>query len=275
MAGFYSKDIILELAFSKFILSSHFAYWLGVVSAFFTSFFSIRLIYLTFWSKTNSFRYSIQNAHDVSKLTGICLIILVFCSIFIGYLSSEMAVGLGTNFWGNSIICLPQHSDILNAEFLPIFIKLIPVFFSCFGMLCSLVVYFVLDKKVKFYFKKSRFGRFFYIFFSKKWFFDKIYNEVFGQSILYLGYNYTYILIDRGILEFLGPYGISRLVYSKGFNIKGLQSGFLYHSLLFYFLGVILAFFLIGLFPMIVFYIDINFIFIFLVSFFIISYKDF
>ena len=35
MAGFYSKDIILELAFSKFILSSHFAYWLGVVSAFF------------------------------------------------------------------------------------------------------------------------------------------------------------------------------------------------------------------------------------------------
>ena len=275
MAGFYSKDIILELAFSKFILSSHFAYWLGVVSAFFTSFYSIRLIYLTFWSKTNSFRYSIQNAHDVSKLTGMCLIILVFCSIFIGYLSSEMAVGLGTNFWGNSIICLPQNSDILNAEFLPIFIKLIPVFFSCFGMLCSLFVYFILDKKFKFYFKKSSLGRFFYTFFSKKWFFDKIYNEVFGQSILYLGYNYTYILIDRGILEFLGPYGISRLVYSKGFNIKGLQSGFLYHSLLFYFLGVILAFFIIGLFPLIILYIDINSIFIFLVSFFIICYKDF
>ena len=275
MAGFYSKDIILELAFSKFVLSSHFAYWLGVVSAFFTSFYSIRLIYLTFWSKTNSFRYSIQNAHDVSKLTGVCLIILVFCSIFIGYLSSEMAVGLGTNFWGNSIICLPHNSDILNAEFLPIFIKLIPVFFSCFGMICSLFVYFVLDKKFKFYFKKSSLGRYFYIFFSKKWFFDKIYNEVFGQSILYLGYNYTYIIIDRGILEFLGPYGISRLVYSKGFNIKGVQSGFLYHSLLFYFLGVILAFFIIGLFPTIVLYIDINFIFIFLVSFFIICYKDF
>jgi len=132
-----------------------------------------------------------------------------------------------------------------------------------------------LDKKFKFYFKKSSLGRYFYIFFSKKWFFDKIYNEVFGQSILYLGYNYTYIIIDRGILEFLGPYGISRLVYSKGFNIKGVQSGFLYHSLLFYFLGVILAFFIIGLFPTIVLYIDINFIFIFLVSFFIICYKDF
>ena len=275
MAGFYSKDIILELAFSKFILSSHFAYWLGVVSAFFTSFYSIRLIYLTFWSKTNSFRYSIQNAHDVSKLTGVSLIILVFCSIFIGYLTSEMAVGVGTTFWGNSITCLPENSDILNAEFLPVFIKLIPVIFSCLGMSSSLLIYYFLDKKFKFYFKKSYLGNLLYIFFSKKWFFDKIYNELIGQSILYAGYNYTYIIIDRGILEFLGPYGISRLVYSKALNIKGFHSGLLYHSLLFYFLGILLSFFLIGLFPIFLMYIDINFIFIFLISFFLISFKKF
>ena len=273
MAGFYLKDIILELAFSKFILSSHFAYWLGVVSAFFTAFYSMRLIYLTFWSKTNAFRSSIQNAHDVSKLTGLALIILVFCSIFIGYLTSEMAVGVGTNFWGNSVICLPENSDILNAEFLPVFIKLIPVLFSCFGMLCSLFIYCIVDKKLKFNFKKSYFGNLFYTFFSKKWFFDKIYNELVGQSILYSGYNYTYIIIDRGILEFLGPFGISRLVYSKSLNIKGFHSGLLYHSLLFYFLGIIMSFFLIGLCPQLLGFIDINFIFIFLVIFFITCYR--
>jgi NADH-ubiquinone oxidoreductase chain 5 len=269
MAGFYSKDIILELAFSKFILSSHFAYWLGVVSAFFTSFYSIRLVYLTFVSKTNAFRFSVQNAHDVSKLTGFALIVLVFCSIFIGYLTSEMAVGVGTHFWGNSVSCLPENSDILNAEFLPTFIKLIPVFFSCFGMLCSFFVYFILNKKFKFLFKKSYFGNLFYTFFSKKWFFDKIYNELFGQTILYSGYTYTYIIIDRGILELLGPYGISKLVYSKFLNIKGFHSGLLYHSLLFYFLGILFAFFLVGLFPQIILFIDINFLFIFIVAFFL------
>ena len=141
-------------------------------------------------------------------------------------------------------------------------------------MLCSLIVYLVLDKKIKFYFKKSYIGNLFYTFFSKKWFFDKIYNELVGQSILYSGYNYTYIIIDRGILEFLGPYGISRLVYSKALNIKGFHSGLLYHSLLFYFLGIVLSFFLIGLFPQILMFIDINFIFIFLISFFLISIKD-
>ena len=275
MAGFYSKDIILELAFSKFVLSSHFAYWLGVVSAFFTSFYSVRLLYLTFWSKTNSFRYSIQNAHDVSKLTGISLIILVFCSIFIGYLTVEMFVGIGTNFWGNSIVCLPENSDILNAEFLFVFIKLIPVFCSCLGIFCSFVIYFLLDKKFKFLFKKSYIGNFFYVFFSKKWFFDKIYNEIFGQVILRLGYSSTYIIMDRGFLEFLGPYGISCFLYSKGLNIKNFHSGLIYHSLLFYFLGILICFFLIGLFPEIILFIDINFIFIFLVIFFLIFYKKF
>ena len=274
MAGFYSKDIILELAFSKFILSSHFAYWLGVVSAFFTAFYSMRLIYLTFWTKTNAFRYSVQNAHDVSKLTGFSLVILVFCSIFIGYLTSEMAVGVGTNFWGNSLACLPENSDILNAEFLPVFIKLIPVLFSCLGMLGSIFVYCILNKKLKLNFKQSTLGNAFYTFFSKKWFFDKIYNEVIGQSILYSGYNHTYIIIDRGILEFLGPYGIFKLVYSKSLNIKGFHSGLLYHSLLFYFLGILISFFIIGLFPQVTFFIDANFIFIFLVSFFMVSHKN-
>merc|ERR1712159_523494 len=164
---------------------------------------------------------------------------------------------------GNSIVCLPEHSDILNAEFLPVFIKLIPVIFSCLGMLSSILVYCILDKKLKFQFKQSYLGNLLYIYFSKKWFFDKIYNEVIGQSILYAGYSYTYLIIDRGILEFLGPYGISRLVYSKALNIKGFHSGLLYHSLLFYFLGIVLYFFLIGLFPGLLLYIDSNFIFIF------------
>ena len=275
MSGFYSKDIILELAFSKFIFSSHFAYWLGVISAFFTSFYSMRLIFLTFWNKTNSFRQSIQNAHDVSKSTGFSLIILITCSIFIGYISSEMAVGVGTNFWGNSIICLPKNSDTFNAEFLPTFIKLIPVLFSFFGIFFSLIIYFFLSKRAKLLFKLSSFGLLFYKFFSKKWFFDKMYNELIGQSLLYFGYNYTYIIIDRGILEYLGPYGISSLLYSKGFNFKNYHSGLLYHSLLFYFFGLLLFFFIVGFFPVLLSFIDINFLYLLLFSFFLIINKNF
>ena len=129
------------------------------------------------------------------------------------------------------------------------------------------------NSNILFLLKISKIGKYFYNFLNRKWFFDKIYNELVGQSILYSGYSHTYIIIDRGILEFLGPYGISRLIYSKGLNIKGFHSGLLYHSLLFYFLGVILAFFLIGLCPQLLGFIDINFIFIFLIIFFITCQK--
>jgi NADH-ubiquinone oxidoreductase chain 5 len=48
LTGFYSKDVILELTYSKYTIYSNFSYWLGLISAFFTSYYSFRLLYLTF-----------------------------------------------------------------------------------------------------------------------------------------------------------------------------------------------------------------------------------
>ena len=89
LTGFYSKDAILELAFGKFTVTSHFAYWLGTVSASLTAFYSMRLLYLTFINKTNAYRYSIQHIHDLPKIMGYPLFILVFGSIFVGYLMKD------------------------------------------------------------------------------------------------------------------------------------------------------------------------------------------
>jgi NADH-ubiquinone oxidoreductase chain 5 len=273
MTGFYSKDAILEFAFAKFVVSAHFAYWLGVLSAFFTSFYSMRLVYLTFWNKTNAYRYAIQNTHDLPKRMASALVILIFCSIFIGYLTYDMIIGVGTHFWGNAIICLPHNSDIFNAEFLPISIKLIPVIFSFSGILSSLLVYRLLNNRFKYNFKQTGVGLYLYSFFSKKWFFDKIYNETIGQAILFVGYNFTYKVIDRGIVEFAGPYGISKLIYDKSFNIKNIHSGLLYHSLLFFFGGLLTFFFLLGLFQDFGTLIDYNLVFIIIISFILALYK--
>jgi len=60
-----------------------------------------------------------------------------------------------------------------------------------------------------------------------------------------------------------------------GLNIKGFHTGLLYHSLLFYFLGILFAFFLVGLFPQIILFIDINFLFIFVVAFFFVVNNNF
>jgi hypothetical protein len=53
--------------------------------------------------------------------------------------------------------------------------------------------------------------RFFYKFLNKKWFFDKVYNVYVGYPLLKVGYNVTFKLIDKGLIELFGPYGLACL----------------------------------------------------------------
>ena len=69
---------------------------------------------------------------------GLPLALLALGSIFIGYISRDMFVGLGTNFWNNSIYIMPSNNQMIDAEFLYTFFKLLPVLLSIFGLLVSL-----------------------------------------------------------------------------------------------------------------------------------------
>jgi len=71
LSGFYSKDVILETAYASYSISGHFAFWLGSLSALFTSFYSVRLIFLTFLNDVNSSKVIIQGVHDAPFFNGI------------------------------------------------------------------------------------------------------------------------------------------------------------------------------------------------------------
>ena len=182
LTGFYSKDLILEIAFASFSETGHFAYWLGTIGAFFTAFYSTRLIFFAFLSETNAYKNVIKNAHEVPLEMGIPLGLLALGSIFIGYLSKDMFVGLGSNFWNNSIYINPLNNQMIDAEFLPTFFKLLPVILSFGGLFIALYFYFF---KFKFLYnlKISKYGIYFYNFLNRKWYFDKIYYEFINQYI--------------------------------------------------------------------------------------------
>ena len=176
LTGFYSKDAILEVSFACHNNVGHFAYWLGTIAAFCTAFYSTRLIYLTFLNKTNGFKNSIINAHDAPFRMAFPLGILAFGSIFIGYLCKDMFMGLGSDFWGNAIYVHPDNINLIDAEFLPTFYKTLPVMLSISGLLLAVFIY-EFNLYSFFYFKISPIGVFFYNFFNRKWFFDKVYHE--------------------------------------------------------------------------------------------------
>nr|YP_010394634.1 NADH dehydrogenase subunit 5 [Plasmopara halstedii]DAZ89071.1 TPA_asm: NADH dehydrogenase subunit 5 [Plasmopara halstedii] len=268
LTGFYSKDLILEVAFADFSETGHFAYWLGTIGAFFTAFYSTRLLFFAFLSETNAYKNIIKNAHDVPLEMGIPLGLLAFGSIFIGYISKDMFVGLGSNFWNNSIYINPFNNQMIDAEFLPTFFKLLPVILSFCGLFTAFYLYFF---KFKFLYnlKISEYGVYFYNFLNRKWYFDKIYYEFINQYILKIGYNVSYKMIDKGLIEICGPYGLTSTFAFLSQKIILLQTGYIYHYSLLIFISVI---FLINIvFFSIIFYFNILPILLFLFIFLLIK----
>lgn len=99
LTGYYSKDLIIEYAFAKYQNSGSIAALLGIMTAGITSFYSIRLVFLTFLTtSTNMYRTAATQVHELSNKMLLSLIPLVFGSIFLGYLAKDLFVGVGTNF---------------------------------------------------------------------------------------------------------------------------------------------------------------------------------
>eukprot|EP00003_Mantamonas_plastica_P007285 TRINITY_DN16102_c0_g1_i1.p1 TRINITY_DN16102_c0_g1~~TRINITY_DN16102_c0_g1_i1.p1 ORF type:complete len:681 (+),score=-417.05 TRINITY_DN16102_c0_g1_i1:1170-3212(+) len=238
LTGFYSKDVILELAYAKYSVMGNFAHWLGSISALFTSFYSFRLIYLTFLTRTNSYKQYIEHVHEAPLVMAIPLIILAFGSIFIGYLTKDMIIGLGTTFWGNALFHLPENVTILESEFIPYYIKLVPVLLSIFGATLAFILY-AYGAQLLVDLKLTSFGRKAYTFLNKKWYFDKVYNEYIAQKLLFFGYNVSFKTLDRGVVEVLGPYGLAQTVTRFSERVSKLQTGYIYNYAFIMLLGIV------------------------------------
>ena len=243
LTGFYSKDVILEITYGSFLIEGHFAHWLGCISAFFTAFYSLRLICLTFLKEPNASRKIMEGVHEAPFAMALPLFLLSIGSIFIGFITKYMMIGLGTDFWGNALFTLPQNTFLLEAEFIDTSIKLIPLVLSLSGAFLAFLLY-NFGSNFLFEIKTSNFGLKLYTFLNRKWFFDKVYNEIIVQNLATFAYKHAYQNMDRGIIELFGPNGISTSIYKKSLNINKIKVGFLFHYIfvLLFFLALYLIF---------------------------------
>jgi len=237
LTGFYSKDVILEVAYGNYSLEGHFSYTLGSLGAFFTAFYSTRLVYLTFLSTPNGYKPIICSAYDSSYQISFSLLLLVVPSVLIGFYAKDMIIGFGTDFWGNAIFTSSGNMNRIDSEFITHIFKILPVILSLLGVISSFLLY-LFGSKLLVQLKMSISGKKIYNFFNKKWFFDKIYNEYISQFFFIISYTITYKIIDRGIIEVLGPMGLSSLIVKKAWHISKLQTGYLYHYTFFILTGL-------------------------------------
>ena len=221
LTGFYSKDLILELMYDKYYIA--FAYWLGSFSALLTAFYSIRLIYLTFITNTNSKKEILMGVHESNVNITFPLLLLAFGSIFVGYLAKEITI---------SNILPPIISNST---------KIIPLLFSMFGAIFAFIIYNKLGneeeidhRSISYHFMvfPAFFYHMLYTFLNSAWQFNYIINHYIVSNIFKFGHLITYRIIDRGLLEVIGPRGISNILINMTQNVSNLQSGLVFNYVL-------------------------------------------
>nr|YP_010733787.1 NADH dehydrogenase subunit 5 [Gayralia brasiliensis]YP_010733816.1 NADH dehydrogenase subunit 5 [Monostroma nitidum]WEG93058.1 NADH dehydrogenase subunit 5 [Gayralia brasiliensis]WEG93087.1 NADH dehydrogenase subunit 5 [Monostroma nitidum] len=255
LTGFYSKDVILELAAARYALNVHFSYLLATFSVLTTSYYSFRLIFFCF----NSYFYSssasnsknslslsskdkhinpgklpnlhlksIQGAHDPDWVMSLPLILLALGSIYAGWLFKEMFIGIGTDFWNNAIFVNPQNANLIEAEFLPQSIKLLPIFLTVAGGFLAFIfnLWFVRRS----YLSASGWYKQVYMFLNKRWLYDKLLNDL----VAYPSYISGFSLIrnfDKGFLELLpiAPLGLGDNIKKLYIQLGEMQSGLIFH----------------------------------------------
>src|SRR5258705_2554730 len=118
MSGFYSKDFILESAFGQFYFSSIVDYFIATIGAMFTTLYSVKVLFLTFLTNPNGSIVNYKQAHAAHEgdiFLSLPLIILAIFSIFFGYITKDIFIGLGSDFFSdNSLFIHPKHEIMLN-----------------------------------------------------------------------------------------------------------------------------------------------------------------
>ena len=244
LTGFYSKDLILELAYGQYSFSGMYAFILGSISAGITAFYSFRLISLVFLTNPNGQKKSYLNSHESNLFVIIPLLVLALFSIFFGYIFSDLFVGVGSDFFANSLFIHPNNISIIEAEFsLNPFIKLLPAILSVTGAMLAIFMYHNIPHIIN-NLTLNSLGKKIYSFLNGKYYFDVIYNHFIVSQGLQLGYKISKE-IDRGAIELLGPYGLANAFTKTGINIAKLDTGIITTYSLYITIGLLSLLFLI------------------------------
>ena len=251
MSGFYSKDFILESAYGQFYFSSIIVYFIAIIGASFTTLYSVKILYLTFLSKPNGLLIDHKNSHEGDIFMSLPLIILAIFSIFFGYISKDMFIGIGTDlFIDNSIFIHPNHEILIETEFAtPIIFKILPLILT---ILLSIYYIFNNENKLKINIKyynsllyniKYIWFNNIYSYFNQRLFIELFYNKFISGYILNLGSQTTKIL-DKGSVEYIGPYGLEILLLKISNKLNKNDSGIITNYALYILSGLIIYIFI-------------------------------
>ncbi|SDA45457.1 NADH-quinone oxidoreductase subunit L [Mesorhizobium qingshengii] len=225
-AGFFSKDAIIESAFAGHNSVAGLAFVALVIAACFTSFYSWRLIFMTFHGKPRASHEVMHHVHESPPVMLVPLFILAAGALFAGIIFHGAFIGEGyAEFWKASLFMLPDNHILHEIHELPLWVELSPFIAMLIGFALAW----------KFYIRSPEMPvnlaaqhRGLYAFLLNKWYFDELYDFLFVRPAKRLGH-FLWKTGDGTVIDGLGPDGISARVVDVTNRVVKLQTGYLYH----------------------------------------------
>jgi NADH-quinone oxidoreductase subunit L len=225
-AGFFSKDAIIESAFAAHSPVGGFAFTLLVIAALFTSFYSWRLIFMTFFGRPRASHDVMHHVHESPNVMLVPLYLLALGAVVAGFVFHDYFFGEHyAEFWKGALFTAPGNEVLEHYHHVPLLVKWSPFIAMVIGFLTAYAFY-IRSPWLPGYVARQQSGL--YQFLLNKWYFDELYDFLFVRSAKRLG-RFLWKQGDGTVIDGLGPNGVAARVVDVTGQVVKAQTGYLYH----------------------------------------------
>ncbi|MGI9521645.1 MAG: NADH-quinone oxidoreductase subunit L [Hyphomicrobiaceae bacterium] len=246
-AGFYSKDAIIEAAYAAHT-PFNYVFWMLVVAAFMTSFYSWRLMFLTFHGRSRAEPEVLRHAHESPWVMLAPLLVLAVGAVISGLVFYGYFIGDHyKDFWNESIFEGPSNHILHEMHEVAkhvLWVSWMPFLATALGFGLAWLYYIKMPHLPG---ATANAFRPIYLFLLNKWYFDELYDFLFVKPSFWLG-RVLWKGGDEAIIDGLGPDGVAARVMDITGRVVRLQTGYVYHYAFVMMIGValIITYFMFG-----------------------------
>ena len=234
-AGFFSKDAIIEATWVSGNTLSGYAFWLLLLAAVLTAFYSGRLMFMTFHGAPRASREVLEHVHESPPVMTVPLLFLAAGALLAGWFGLPLIAPEG-EFWGGAIFTAPINTVLEEIEAVPWTVKLAPFGALVIGLGLAWLFYVAMPGLPD---RLAASLRPLYTFLTHKWYFDELYDALFVRPAL----GFARVLwrgIDLGVIDRFGPDGVAAVTLATTRRAIRLQTGYVYHYAFAMLIGLVL-----------------------------------
>ncbi len=233
-AGYYSKDHIIETAYAAHSTAGQYAFWCLVIAAFLTSFYSWRLLFMTFFGKPRD-AHAFGHAHESPIVMTAPLALLGLGSLAAGLVFAPYFIGdRYTPFWRTALFTPPGSAPTAEAHEAALWVQAMPTAVMVLGFMVAYTAYVAFPALPAWTVRNFRPV---HAFLYNKWYFDELYDAILVRPLAWLART-LWIYGDGKIIDGLGPNGLAARVSDLTRRAVRFQTGFVYHYAFVMLIGV-------------------------------------